>query len=73
MAAKPGSASFETTVTATGNNTGIVVPDEVIEQLAAGSRPPVMVTVNGYDHRTTVGVMNGKAMISVSALAGKQR
>jgi hypothetical protein len=67
MAAKPGSVSFETTVTATGNNTGIVVPDEVIEQLAAGRRPPVAVTVNGYEYRTTVGVMNGKPMISVSA------
>ena len=26
-------ATFETTVTAVGNNTGIVVPDEVLEQL----------------------------------------
>jgi bacteriocin resistance YdeI/OmpD-like protein/uncharacterized protein DUF1905 len=67
MAAKPGSVSFETTVTATGNNTGIVVPDEVIEQLAAGRRPPVVVSVNGYEYRTTVGVMNGKHMMSVSA------
>ncbi|HEY5401109.1 MAG TPA: YdeI/OmpD-associated family protein [Trebonia sp.] len=67
MAAKPGSVSFETTVTATGNNTGILVPDEVIEQLAGGRRPPVVVSVNGYEYRTTVGVMNGKHMISVSA------
>jgi hypothetical protein len=54
-------------VTATGNNTGIVVSDEVIEQLGAGRRPPVLVSVNGYEYRNTVGVMNGKAMISVSA------
>ena len=67
MAAKPGSVSFETTVTATDNNTGILVPDEVIEQLAGGRRPPVVVSVNGYEYRTTVGVMNGKHMISVSA------
>jgi hypothetical protein len=67
MAAKPGSVSFDTTVTATGNNTGIVVPDEVLEQLAAGRRPPVLVSLNGYEYRNTVGVMNGKAMISVSA------
>jgi hypothetical protein len=68
MAAKPGSVSFDTTIAATGNNTtGIVVPDEVIEQLAAGRRPPVVVTVNGYEYRNTVGVMNGKHMISVSA------
>jgi hypothetical protein len=67
MAAKPGSVSFDTTVTVTGNNTGIVVPDEVIEQLAAGRRPPVLISVNGFEYRNTVGVMNGKAMISVSA------
>ena len=71
MAAQPGTASFATTVTATGNNTGIVVPDEVIEQLAAGRRPPVLVSVNGYEYRTTVGVMNGRAMISVSAAVRK--
>ena len=71
MAAKPGSVSFDTTVTATGNNTGIVVPDEVLEQLAAGRRPPVLVSLNGYEYRNTVGVMNGKAMISVSAAVRK--
>ncbi len=67
MAAEPNSATFETTVATSGNNTGIVVPDEVIEQLAAGNRPPVLVNVNGYDYRNTVGVMGGKHMISISA------
>ena len=54
------------TVAASGNNTGIVVPDEVIEQLAA-ERPPVLVNVNGYEYRNTVAVMGGKHMISISA------
>jgi hypothetical protein len=67
MASKPSSVTFETTVAATGNNTGIVVPAEVIEQLAAGKRPPVIVTVNGYEYRNTVGVMGGRHMISISA------
>jgi Bacteriocin-protection, YdeI or OmpD-Associated/Domain of unknown function (DUF1905) len=67
MAAKPGSVSFDATVAATGNNTGIVVPDAVIEQLAAGRRPAVLVSLNGYEYRTTVGVMGGAPMISVSA------
>ncbi len=71
VAAKPGSVSFEATVTATGNNTGIVVPDEVIEQLAAGRRPPVLVSVNGYEYRTTAGVMGGRHMVSVSAAVRK--
>jgi hypothetical protein len=61
------SVSFDTTVTAAGNNTGIVVPDNLIDDLGAGSRPAVVVNVNGYEYRNTVGVMNGKAMISVSA------
>ena len=67
MAANPKSVTFETTVTATGNNTGIVVPEEVIEQLAAGKRPPVLVNVNGHKYRNTVGMMGGRHMISISA------
>ena len=67
MAAKPNSVTFETTVAASGNNTGTVVPDEVIERLAAGKRPPVLVNVNGYEYRNTVAVMGGRHMISISA------
>jgi hypothetical protein len=67
MAAKPNSVTFETTVAASGNNTGILVPDEVIEQLAAGKRPPVLVDVNGYEYRNTVAVLGGRHMISISA------
>jgi len=65
------SASFETTLTATGNNTGIVVPDDVLEQLGAGKRPPVLVDVNGHTYRTTAGVMGGRSMIPVSAAVRK--
>ncbi|HEX6523843.1 MAG TPA: DUF1905 domain-containing protein [Streptosporangiaceae bacterium] len=57
MASDPASVTFDTTVAANGNNTGIVVPGEVIEQLAAGKRPSVLVSVNGYEYRNTVGVM----------------
>jgi hypothetical protein len=66
-ASGPRSATFETTVAARGNNTGIVVPDEIIEQLAAGKRPPVVVDVNGYEYRSTVAVMGGTYMIGISA------
>jgi hypothetical protein len=67
MAAEPNTVTFETTVAVTGNNTGIVVPEEAIGRLAAGKRPPVLVTVNGYEYRSTVAVMGGKHMISISA------
>jgi hypothetical protein len=71
VAGEPASATFETTVAATGNNTGIVVPEEVIEQLGAGKRPALLVNVNGYEYRTTAGVMSGKCMVSVSAAVRK--
>ena len=65
------SEAFDTTVTAFGNNTGIVVPPDLIERLGAGKRPPVVVTVNGYEYRTTVGVMGGRHLVSVSAAVRK--
>jgi hypothetical protein len=66
-ATEPRTATFETTVTAAGNNTGIVVPAEVVDQLAAGRRPPVLVDVNGHRYRSTVAVMGGRYMIGISA------
>ncbi|MGZ4651444.1 MAG: YdeI/OmpD-associated family protein [Kineosporiaceae bacterium] len=67
MATEPKRVAFEATVAANGNNTGIVVPVDVIEQLGAGRRPSVVVDVNGHEYRNTVGVMGGQHMISVSA------
>jgi Bacteriocin-protection, YdeI or OmpD-Associated/Domain of unknown function (DUF1905) len=71
MVPQPRSVTFETTVAATRNNTGIVVPEEAIGQLAAGKRPPVLVSVNGYEYRNTVGVMGGRHLVSVSAAVRK--
>ena len=68
---KSAGATFETSVAASGNNTGIVVPVEVIERLGAGRRPPVLVDVNGYEYRSTVAVMGGKHMIGISAAVRK--
>jgi hypothetical protein len=59
--------SFETTILQIGNNTGISVPEEIVEQLEAGKKPAVRVTVNKYTYRNTIAVMGGKFMISVSA------
>jgi len=62
-------ASFTTTLhQEPGRNpTGIVVPPEIIEQLGGGKRPAVAVTLNGYEYRTTIGVMGGQSMVPVSA------
>lgn len=59
---------FETHLLQTGaNTTGIPVPADVIAKLDAGARPAVLVKVNGYSYRTTVGVMRGKSLLPFSA------
>ena len=65
------SIEFDTTLSSFGNNTGIEVPKELIEQLGAGQRPPVLVNVNGFEFRTTVGVMSGKHLVGVTAATRK--
>lgn len=47
--------------------TGIRVPPELVEGLGRGKRPPVRVTINGYTYRSTVSVMGGTYLLSVSA------
>lgn len=47
--------------------TGIVVPEEIVENMGAGKKPPVTITINGYTYRNTVAVMGGKFMVGVSA------
>jgi len=65
------SIEFDTTLSSFGNNTGIEVPKELIERLGAGQRPPVLVNVNGFEFRTTVGVMSGKHLVGVTAATRK--
>lgn len=75
MAAKKTDAAgvtFRTTLSAFGNNTGIEVPAEVLEQLGGGKRPAVMVDVNGYTYQTTAGVMGGRTLLPVSAAIRKE-
>ena len=47
--------------------TGIRIPDEIVEALGAGKRPPITVTINGFTYRSTVAVMGGAYMVGVSA------
>ena len=59
---------FETELLLTGErNTGIEVPAELIEALGAGKRPPVVVTVNGFEYRSTIAPMGGKFLIPFSS------
>ena len=66
-ATPPRSSRFDTTLAGSGGKTGIVVPAEAIEELGAGSRPPVHVELDGHAYRSTVAVMGGQHMIGVSA------
>jgi hypothetical protein len=47
--------------------TGIQIPNEVVESLGSGKRPPVRITINGQTYRSTVAVMGGEFMVGVSA------
>jgi hypothetical protein len=49
------------------NATGIEVPPAVMEELGAGKKPAVKVTVNKYIYRSTVAVMGGRFMIPLSS------
>ncbi|WP_245542539.1 DUF1905 domain-containing protein [Segetibacter koreensis] len=64
---EPKKISFDTSILQLGNNTGICVPNEVVEGLGAGKKPPVNVTINDYSYRNTIAVMGGIFMIGVSA------
>jgi antitoxin component of MazEF toxin-antitoxin module len=59
---------FRTTVELGGvNATGLRVPDDVVEQLGAGKRPPVRVTLGGHSYRTTVAPMGGAYWVPLAA------
>ncbi|QQR34855.1 DUF1905 domain-containing protein [Devosia oryziradicis] len=58
---------FKTSILQTGNNTGIEVPAEVVEGLGGGRKPAVIVTIGDYGYRSSIAVMGGKFLISLSA------
>lgn len=59
---------FRTTVFLGGKTaTGLVVPNEIVESLGAGRKPPVTVTIGSYTYRSTIAVYGGQAMLPLSA------
>ncbi len=58
---------YQTTLLQTGNNTGIEVPPELVEELGGGKRAAVKVTVNGYAYPSTIASMGGKFLIPFSS------
>lgn len=45
---------------------GLVVPDEVVEALGGGSRPPVVITINGHSWRSRIAHLRGRHLIGLS-------
>jgi hypothetical protein len=59
---------FRATLLQSGKTaTGIEVPRAVVEALGPSRKPAVTVTINGFSYRTTVGSMDGRFMVPVSA------
>ena len=59
---------FQTTIKLHGKTaTGIEIPPEVIDDLGAGKRPPVRVTINGKTYRSTVASRGERFLVGVSA------
>ena len=59
---------FRSTIELGGKTaTGIPVPDDVIETLAAGKKPAVIVTIGKHSYQSTVAVRGGRFMIPLSA------
>lgn len=52
---------------AIGKNTGVPVPEEVVEALGGGRRAAVNVVVNGYAYRSTIASMGGRFLIPFSS------
>jgi hypothetical protein len=61
-------ATFRAVLETNGRTaTGLAVPDEVVEKLGHGKRPPVRVTINGHTYPSTVARMGGRFLVPVSA------
>jgi bifunctional DNA-binding transcriptional regulator/antitoxin component of YhaV-PrlF toxin-antitoxin module len=64
---------FQTTVELGGKTaTGIRVPAEVVEELGAGKRPAVLVTIRDHTYRSTIATLGGEFMLPVSAAVREQ-
>ncbi|MFE0557421.1 DUF1905 domain-containing protein [Paenibacillus sp. NPDC058910] len=58
---------FRTTIQLGGKTaTGFQVPDEVVEGLGLGRRPPVTVTIGKHTYRSTIAPMGGVFMLPLS-------
>lgn len=50
-----------------GNNTGFVVPEDVVLAFDRGRRVPIRVTIGDYGYRTTIVSMGGRFLFGVTS------
>ena len=50
-----------------GNTAGFQIDDDVVAALGGGGRPKVVVTVNGFEWRSSIARMSGEYWLGVSA------
>lgn len=58
---------FKNTVVPSGNATAVEVPKAALDELNAGARPLVVVTINGHSWRSRVAAMRGMYLLGISA------
>ena len=59
--------TFTWTLEAQGNNTGFVVPEDVVLAFDRGRRVPITVTIGDYTYRTTIVSMGGRFLFGVNS------
>jgi hypothetical protein len=45
---------------------GLEIPQEIVEALGAGGRPPVTITINGHSWKSRVAIMRGRHLLGLS-------
>jgi hypothetical protein len=45
---------------------GLEVPEEVVDALGGGKRPPVSITINGHSWNSRIAIMRGRYLIGLS-------
>ncbi len=55
---------FPATVMPAGNATGVEVPAEVVNALGSGTRPKVVITINGHTWRSRVAYLSNAAIVA---------
>lgn len=61
------SVEFDTILKSSGENTGIEIPNKILETLGVSKRQSLMISVNGYEYQCTPGTINGKTVVSFSS------